>query len=660
MIPNPLRSSRSSGPRRLAQGQGYPGREVAAAGPYLPQWEDVRFLQPFRPITWMANTLPRRASLDSTLCLSEGSLDDLEHDLAAADEYKFDNVVHPKTVLDGLNELRGDTVFCDVVLRVGEQRFPAHKCVLASASPYFKAMFTSQLKESQDEEVTLNGLEPAMLEVLLQYAYTGAVVINQSNVQSLMAASNLVQVLAVRDACSLFMEKHMDASNCLGIHCFAETMNCERLQEVAKSYALTYFSDVAAQEEFLNLSRAKLVELISSDAVNVCREEDVFTAVLNWFSHQPDARKEGFDKVLESVRLPLLSPYFLHDCVSKQKIVRTSPECQALLEEARLYHLLPDRRGDMQSARTRPRKNADLIDVIVCAGGEDDRVVLRSVEGFDPVCKQWASLENLPFAVSKHGAVVTGKNVMYVAGGEFPDGIASKQLLRFDPQINKWEEMASMAYARSELGLAVLDGFLYAAGGWDGTSRLDSVERYNTDTNSWEELPGLKAGITSATVVAYEGYLYVAGGAVGEDGDGITSVQRFDPRTRTWSELAPMLIPRSGSAACVLDGKLYVIGGWHGATENTNKVECYDIHKNQWNPCSPMRARRYRPGAAVMGGHIYVLGGEEGWDMYHKSVERYTPAADRWDDSADMATPRSWLSCTTLRVRQPLMSRDRR
>lgn len=42
--------------------------------------------------------------------------------------------------------------------------------------------------------------------------------------------------------------------------------------------------------------------------------------------------------------------------------------------------------------------------------------------------------------------------MLYVAGGEFPDGIASKQLLRFDPQLNKWEEMANMAFARSELG----------------------------------------------------------------------------------------------------------------------------------------------------------------------------------------------------------------
>ena len=55
-------------------------------------------------------------------------------------------------------------------------------------------MFTSQLKESTDREVTLKDIEPTMLESLLQFAYTGAVNITQANVQSLMAASNLLQV----------------------------------------------------------------------------------------------------------------------------------------------------------------------------------------------------------------------------------------------------------------------------------------------------------------------------------------------------------------------------------------------------------------------------------------------------------------------------------
>ena len=43
-----------------------------------------------------------------------------------------------RQVLEGLNELRGDATFCDVTIRVGEQTFPAHKCVLAAFSPYFK------------------------------------------------------------------------------------------------------------------------------------------------------------------------------------------------------------------------------------------------------------------------------------------------------------------------------------------------------------------------------------------------------------------------------------------------------------------------------------------------------------------------------------------
>ena len=52
----------------------------------------------------------------------------------------------------------------------------------------------------------------------------------------------------------------------------------------------------------------------------------------------------------------------------------------------------------------------------------------------------------------------------------------------------------------------------------------------------------------------------------------------------------------------------------------------------------------------MLGGHIYALGGEEGWDMYHRSVERYTPATDRWEEAPEMATPRSWLTCTAIQV----------
>ena len=99
-------------------------------------------------------------------------------------------------------------------------------------------MFTNKLAESRQTVVAVNGVEPAMMALLLEYAYTSAVVITRSNVQSLLSAANLLQILPVRDAACLFLERHMDTSNCVGIHCFAETHACTDLQIKARHFTL--------------------------------------------------------------------------------------------------------------------------------------------------------------------------------------------------------------------------------------------------------------------------------------------------------------------------------------------------------------------------------------------------------------------------------------
>lgn len=45
-------------------------------------------------------------------------------------------------------------------------------------------------------------------------------------------------------------------------------------------------------------------------------------------------------------------------------------------------------------------------------------------------------------------------SVLYLAGGEFPDGSASREMWRYDPCFDSWLEMAPMNVARSELGEA--------------------------------------------------------------------------------------------------------------------------------------------------------------------------------------------------------------
>ena len=57
----------------------------------------------------------------------------------------------------------------------------------------------------------------------------------------------------------------------------------------------------------------------------------------------------------------------------------------------------------------------------------------------------------------------------------------------------------------------MLDGYVYAIGGWEGTVRLDSIERYNPVSNTWTFVAPMKMAVTSPAVVSYDGMLYVTG-----------------------------------------------------------------------------------------------------------------------------------------------------
>ncbi|XP_076072737.1 kelch-like protein 24 [Mytilus galloprovincialis] len=607
------------------------------------------------PVNFVPCMSPRACSS----AVSTDSVASVPDSIQPEEEHRYVELSHPAQLLSGLRDLQNRTQFCDVIISVDGQEFPCHKVVLSAFSQYFRAMFGGGLAESQQRKVSLNGVEPAMVQTLIDYGYTSEVVITRQNVQSLLSAANLLEIIPVKEACCLYLEKNMDELNCVGIHCFAELHACSELQQKSKVYILHHFQSVWQHEEFLELTKVKLVEILSDDDLNIDNEEIVYHAAVRWLDHDVGNRRNGFESVLECVRLPLVSCYFIHDHVESHEVIKCSQACQKLVKEAKDFHLLQDRRAEFSSPRTKVRKSSDKTEVIVAVGGEDDKVVLRSVETYDPNTLSWKPLACLPFAISKHGIVSAGDSYLFLAGGEYPDGSANKSVMRYDPCLDVWTEVAPMNIARSELGLVMLDGFMYAIGGWDGNVRLDSVEYYNIETNVWTIIPPMKIALTSPACVSLNGMLYVTGGAVLEDGDGIDIVQLFNPRTQTWSEMRSMKIPRSGSGACVLDGKIYVIGGWHASTENTKRVECYDPKMNTWIERCPLHERRYRPGVAVVGGKIYACGGEEGWDRYHDTIECYDPITDSWEIIGEMQTSRSWLSCVSMVIRKDLIGKDR-
>lgn len=64
---------------------------------------------------------------------------------------------------------------------------------------------------------------------------------------------------------------------------------------------------------------------------------------------------------------------------------------------------------------------------------------------------------------------------IYAIGG-FNGSLRIRTVDCYDPLHNQWRTVASMEARRSTLGAAVLNGLLYAVGGFDGTTGLNTCE----------------------------------------------------------------------------------------------------------------------------------------------------------------------------------------
>lgn len=133
---------------------------------------------------------------------------------------------------------------CDVVLIVGQRKIFAHRVILSACSPYFHAMFTGELAESRQTEVTIRDIDENAMELLIDFCYMSNITVEESNVQTLLPAACLLQLAEIQDVCCEFLKRQLDPSNCLGIRAFADTHACRDLLRIADKFTQHNFQEV--------------------------------------------------------------------------------------------------------------------------------------------------------------------------------------------------------------------------------------------------------------------------------------------------------------------------------------------------------------------------------------------------------------------------------
>lgn len=119
-----------------------------------------------------------------------------------------------------MSELRKKQELCDIVISVDGRKFHAHKVVLAGCSPYLRAMFTNGMLETDKNTVEIHGIDPGTMDMLLDFVYNGSVEVTIENVQMLLQGASMLNLISLRNVCCHFLQQHLDASNCLGLHYF--------------------------------------------------------------------------------------------------------------------------------------------------------------------------------------------------------------------------------------------------------------------------------------------------------------------------------------------------------------------------------------------------------------------------------------------------------
>ena len=236
-------------------------------------------------------------------------------------------------------------------------------------------------------------------------------------------------------------------------------------------------------------------------------------------------------------------------------------------------------------------------------------------------------------------------------------------------QNQSWTEMTPMPTPRAGMGVAVVNGEIFAIGGISGDTPLNVNEEYDPFTNVWISLAPMPTARSGVATAVYDNKIYVIGGDVGNNGY-VGNNEVYDPATNTWATKASMPTPRSDLSANVVDGKIYLIGGKEYSSQNpnfqeTDVNEVYDPVDNTWTTATPILTAVYGYASAVIDGKIYVIGGSisaptvtnlndtlgnyslngsTGSSAFTDCNQVYDPQTDKWSLSANLPSPASYAA----------------
>jgi len=220
----------------------------------------------------------------------------------------------------------------DFTVAVGGERFACHRLSLCAGSAFFRALFSSPMRDSSSDEIILEEVDANTFGDVLEYLSSGRCVLTPDNVVTILAAADRLAIVELRERCTRFLERNLTSDNAFAAYEVASSLSLARLKEAALRVTMEQFEVAGTLEAFTQCSAEFLEQLFCSDELRA-REEQVVSALARWLAHAPEARTDAATHLLQYVRFSLCDLTFLEDEVEKGPLMSLEP-CRTLLVEA--------------------------------------------------------------------------------------------------------------------------------------------------------------------------------------------------------------------------------------------------------------------------------------------------------------------------------------
>uniref|UniRef100_A0A3Q2P0G3 Kelch-like protein 23 n=1 Tax=Fundulus heteroclitus TaxID=8078 RepID=A0A3Q2P0G3_FUNHE len=520
----------------------------------------------------------------------------------------------------------------DVSLWVEGESFFVSRHHLALQSPYFRALFFGYGVESKKRQVEINGVNLQYFKVLMEYSKNRRLVLNRENVLGILETADFLQLERPRLMCCKFLERELHLSNCLEIMAYAWQLGCTQLHTAARQVALTHFSAVLSQEDFLRLSKETVADLLASDDLAIFKDDLALEATLRWVSSDPN-REEHFLELVELVRPESLSLPFLAKLLTTVK----SSDPRARLISKLNQHFPASWCVGRSMRRTRARETLYVL------GGPHDKEE-QALYQFHPQSGRWQSCSPLQRKnLTQYSVAAVGDNVV-VTGGYFRDVLwfSVDWVRMYECANHRWLDGPAMQKSRHSHCSIGLDSALYVLGGSMDEGLLDDVEKLVLGSGEgWEGLSPMVQAVERAAIAALGMCIYVACG-LDENGDVYAGIQRYVVKEDQWDVVSYSPFPRYDLVAAELNSALYLFGG---------QALRFDEETDEWTVLEEETlGRKFFCGCTNVSGQIYLVSERKSNKAFPNMVllDPYIDTCIQIDDAVPCPMP--LRGCVTMRM----------